>query len=83
MKLPSFQYYTELFNEDETNQLAKETSFMKRFRRINGFYFLMSLVFYGGSLAISLRGLRESFFFKKILQERVYLKSLLEMVLIL
>lgn len=83
MKSPSFQYYTEFFSEEETNQLAKETGFMKRFRSINGFYFLMSLVFYGGSLAISLRGLRESFFFKKILQEKVYLKSLPQMVLIL
>lgn len=83
MKSPSFQYYAELFNEEETNQLAKETGFMKRFRSINGFNFLMNLVFYGGSLAISLRGLRESFFFKKILQEKGYLKSLLKMVLIL
>lgn len=63
-----FKYSVEFFNENEINKLAKKTKFMERFRRINGFYFLMSLVFYGGNLAISLRGLKESFFFEKILQ---------------
>ena len=66
MKSPNFKYNIEFFSKSEVNELAKETNFMKRFRSINGFYFLMSLVFYGGNLAISLRGLKESFFrFKK------------------
>ena len=62
MKAPSISFFKEFLNINEINQFAKETGFIKRTRKITGFYFLMSVMLYLGDF-ITLRGLSESSFY--------------------
>jgi len=64
MKTPPISFFKNFLSVNEINQLAKETGFIVRVRKITGYYFLMSVMFYLGDF-ITLRGLSESSFYDK------------------